>query len=146
MGGGTGSTGGAAGFSPAWPRAPQPTGDRRPGRSGVSCGCRPPPVGLPPRRDGPMERLLLIGCPALMAPDEGRDEGDAGHRLRRLGAVADALTEICPWIDAVRPGVLALPLRGPARYFGGDDAVADRVAEIVTATLEESPPPTRPTD
>ncbi|HEX4081454.1 MAG TPA: hypothetical protein VHX40_00705, partial [Acidimicrobiales bacterium] len=108
-----------------------------------------------------MERLLLIGCPALMGPEpagagalgdaagtgEGDGPGDAeGGRLRRLAAVADALTEICPWIDAVRPGVLALPLRGPARYFGGDDAVADRVAEIVTATLEASPLPAGPTD
>ncbi len=106
-----------------------------------------------------MERLLLIGCPALMAPDpaaglagdgvtgrEGDGGNEEGARLRRMVAVADALTEICPWIDAVRPGVLALPMRGPARYFGGDDTVADRVAEIVTATLGGTTPPAESAD
>jgi hypothetical protein len=78
-----------------------------------------------------MERLLLIGCPALMAPDDG------GQVLRQLAALMEALAEICPWIDPVRPGVLALPVRGPARYFGGEKAVLERVADIVGVSHDD---------
>ncbi len=78
-----------------------------------------------------MERLLLIGCPALMDPD------DDGQVLRQLAALMEALAEVCPWIDPVRPGVLALPVRGPARYFGGEVAVLERVADIVGASHDD---------
>ena len=46
-------------------------------------------------------------------------------------AVVDALVEVCPWVDPVRPGVCTLAVRGPARYFGGEAAVLARVAEAV---------------
>jgi hypothetical protein len=67
-----------------------------------------------------MTRLVLVECPEL--------EED-----RPFGRVVEALTEVCPWIDAVRPGVCTLPVRGPARYFGDERAVLDRVTETVTA-------------
>ena len=51
-----------------------------------------------------------------------------------MAVLAEALTDVCPWIDPIRPGVLALPLRGPARYFGGEDAVVDRVGGVVTGS------------
>jgi hypothetical protein len=84
-----------------------------------------------------MERLLLIGCPALMDPDDAMDPGDTGQVLRQLVALMEALAEICPWIDPVRPGVLALPVRGPARYFGGEEAVLERVADIVGTSHDD---------
>ena len=36
-------------------------------------------------------------------------------------------------MEVIRPGVCAVGARGPARYFGGDHAVADRLARHVTA-------------
>ncbi|HVX20118.1 MAG TPA: hypothetical protein VHB02_02085 [Acidimicrobiales bacterium] len=99
---------------------------------------------------GQLERLLLVGCPDLMEPTAvllgtgtggarsgrgDRDPGEEGRRFRRMAAVVDALAEVCPWIDPIRPGVLALPIRGPARYFGGEDAVRERVAAVAVAAL-----------
>jgi len=89
---------------------------------------------------GQLERLLLVGCPDLMDPaavgrGTGGEPAEGGRRLRHMAALVEALTEVCPWIDPVRPGVLALPLRGPARYFGGEGAVRERVAAIVATTL-----------
>ncbi|MHB1853131.1 MAG: hypothetical protein ACYCU6_13305, partial [Acidimicrobiales bacterium] len=59
-------------------------------------------------------RLLLVECPGLEAPDED----DGGLHLRRFGRVVEALSSVCPWVDAVRPGVCTLPIKGPTRYFG----------------------------
>ena len=52
-----------------------------------------------------------------------RGRTTAAQLLRQFCRVVDALREVCPWVDAVRPGVCALPVRGPARYFGGEAAV-----------------------
>ncbi len=38
-------------------------------------------------------------------------------------------SEVCPWVHPVRLGVCALPARGPARFFGGEDAVVELLAE-----------------
>lgn len=65
-----------------------------------------------------MTRLLLVDHPGL-AGDE-----------RALARLVEALAEVCPWVDPVRPGVCTLPVKGPARYFGGEQAVLDRVAAI----------------
>ena len=76
-------------------------------------------------------RLLLVECPGLAVP--GEDDG--GVRLRRFGRVVEALSSVCPWVDAVRPGVCTLPVKGPTRYFGTEEAVLARVAEVVGAAL-----------
>lgn len=82
-----------------------------------------------------MERLLLIDCPGL-----AEAVGDGGRHLRELARLLDALVEICPWVDPVRPGVCTLAVRGPARYFGGEAAVLARVAEAVAGVLGEDAP------
>ena len=93
-----------------------------------------------------MERLLLVACPDLTQPGEtagaagpaGGIPGDeGGRRLRQLAGVVDALVEICPWVDPVRAGVCVLPIKGPARYFGGDAAVLARVEAAVATVLGE---------
>ena len=55
--------------------------------------------------------------------------------LRRFGRVVEALSSVCPWVDAVRPGVCTLPIKGPTRYFGTEEAVLAQVAEAVQAAL-----------
>lgn len=84
------------------------------------------------RGDGPV-RLLLVECEALGAPEDGT--AATGERLRRFAEVVEALCSVCPWVEAVRPGVCAFPMRGPRRWFGGEEAVAERVEEVVRATL-----------
>jgi hypothetical protein len=88
------------------------------------------------RPDGALPRLLLVECPGLEADE---DDGD-GH-LRRFGRVVEALSSVCPWVDAVRPGVCTLPIKGPTRYFGTEEAVLARVAETVTAAFDTTPAP-----
>jgi protein ImuB len=77
----------------------------------------------------PLARLLLVECPALCEEDE------SGGRLRRFGRVVEALSSVCPWIDPVRPGVCTLPVKGPKRYFGDEEAVLERVGATAAAAL-----------
>jgi len=85
-----------------------------------------------PRPEPVLPRLLLVECPGLEAPDED----DGGEHLRRFGRVVEALSSVCPWVDAVRPGVCTLPIKGPTRYFGTEEAVLARVAGTVGAALD----------
>lgn len=78
-----------------------------------------------------MDRLLVVRCPGLLDEDEG------GAGLRMLTEVLDAVEVYCPWVTPVRPGICSLPARGPARYFGGEEALVDlihRAASDVTPT------------
>lgn len=72
-----------------------------------------------------MERLLAIYVSALSheAPD--------GSTLRDFLTLLDSLTVLCPFTEPVRLGLYTLPLRGPARFFGGEAAVLDAVAQTV---------------
>lgn len=78
-----------------------------------------------------MTRLLLVECPGLVEDATDPDPDAAPATLRTFARVVQALAEVCPWIDPVRPGVATLPIRGPARYFGDEQAVLARVAEVV---------------
>ena len=72
-----------------------------------------------------MERLVVIWCPELL------DEGARGEEARRFALVVARAGELCPWVHPVRLGVCALPARGPARFFGGEEAVVARLAASV---------------
>lgn len=72
-----------------------------------------------------MERQLVVWCPALL------EEGEHGREARAFRSVVEALAAFAARVDPVRPGVCAVPTRGPARYFGGDHALA----ELATAAL-----------
>ncbi len=101
-----------------------------------------------------LSRLLLLECEALVvhgapgpgatstfvAPGEAAaslvpDGAEVSRRLRRFARVLEALTAVCPWVDPVRPGVCALPIKGPTRYFGSEEAVVERVIEVTAAVL-----------
>jgi len=94
------------------------------------------------------ERVLAVWCPAWPAagPEAGtagdgtarEDEpprGDGagpgpGHRAAEFGRVVSAVEGCCPRVEVLRPGVCAIGAHGPARYFGGEAALA---AKIITA-------------
>jgi nucleotidyltransferase/DNA polymerase involved in DNA repair len=97
-----------------------------------------------------LPRLLLVECPALTVPalepaatgatgDAATGDGATGRRMRLFARVVDVLTEVCPWIDPVRPGVCTLPIKGPTRYFGSEQAVLVQVAEAVRAVIAAEP-------
>ena len=41
--------------------------------------------------------------------------------------------EFCPQVEVLRPGVCALSARGPARYFGGEEALARKITAAVAS-------------
>ena len=72
-----------------------------------------------------MQRLLAIWCPAIL------EEQEQGREARVFGAMVAALEGFATRVDPVRPGVCAVPTRGPSRYFGGDEVLARMAAEAV---------------
>jgi protein ImuB len=76
-----------------------------------------------------VQRLLAIWCPGLL------EEQEHGREARVFGAVVAALGAWATRVDPVRPGVCAVPTRGPSRYFGGDEVLAGMAAEAVAGAM-----------
>jgi len=72
-----------------------------------------------------LERLVVVWCPGL------QQEGVRGEEARRFVQVVARTGELCPWAHPIRLGVCALPARGPARFFGGEEMVVSRLVEAV---------------
>jgi protein ImuB len=73
-------------------------------------------------------RVVVVWCPELivLADDQDRD-------ARAFEPVVAAVEALAPGVEVVRPGLLAVPARGPARYFGGEPAVVERIVDVVAA-------------
>ncbi len=54
-----------------------------------------------------------------------------GAAARAFEPVVAIVEEFCPQVEILRPGVCAIPARGPARYFGGEAELARKLAEAV---------------
>lgn len=65
-------------------------------------------------------------CPDVVVLDE-----DPEGETRAFEQVVAAVEEICPRVEVVRPGLAAIPARGPSRYYGGEDVVAGLVRDAV---------------
>jgi protein ImuB len=65
-------------------------------------------------------RVLVVWCPDW--PDQ-----DA----RAFEQVVTAVEGLCPRVEVLYPGACAVGARGPARYFGGEEALAARIADAV---------------
>jgi protein ImuB len=63
-------------------------------------------------------RVMVLCCLGLSAPE-------------LFDQVLIAVTAFCPAVEAVEPGVCAFGARGPARYFGGEMALASRIIAAV---------------
>jgi protein ImuB len=72
-----------------------------------------------------MERLLVVWCPDLL------EQQEHGREVRVFARVLAAVGGFSPHIDVPRPGLCAVPTRGPSRYFGGDSALATLVARAL---------------
>jgi protein ImuB len=81
-------------------------------------------------RPGLRRREAQGRCPELVvvAADPGRD----GRSWEPVVATVESLT---PAIEVLAPGALCLATRGPSRYFGGDAAFGERVADVVDQML-----------
>jgi hypothetical protein len=77
-----------------------------------------------------MERLVVVWCPGLL------EEGPRGEEARRFVQVVARAGELCPWVHPIRLGVCALPARGPARFFGGEEMVVSRLGQAVEEEVQ----------
>jgi protein ImuB len=68
---------------------------------------------------------MVLRCPGLCAAE-------------LFEQVIAAVTGFCPKVEAVEPGTCAFGTRGPARYFGGEIALAGRVIAAVAELGVES--------
>ncbi|MEU8344497.1 DNA polymerase Y family protein [Spirillospora sp. NPDC048832] len=65
-------------------------------------------------------------CPDLVVRDRDTDaEG------RRFEEVVAAVAELAPRVEVVRPGLCAIAARGPARFYGGEEALRVLVQDAV---------------
>lgn len=56
---------------------------------------------------------------------------DPDGEARAFEPVVAAIEEICPRVEVVRPGLAAISVRGPARYYGGEAEVAVLVRDAI---------------
>ena len=75
---------------------------------------------------------MVVTCPDLHGPDL------YPVAARLLEQVIAVVTAFCPKVEAVEPGVCAFGARGPARYFGGETALAARIIAAVADLGVES--------
>jgi protein ImuB len=57
-------------------------------------------------------------------------EADRAREAREFESIIRAVAELSPRLDVVEPGWITLAARGPSRYFGGDQALCERLGEI----------------
>ena len=80
-------------------------------------------------RRGLRRREAQSRCPELVVL-----QIDPAGEARAFEPVVAAVESLTPGIEITRPGVSVFATRGPSRYFGGDDALAERVAAVVPVT------------
>src|SRR5438046_8967162 len=89
----------------------------------VACSAAARAFGV---QTGLRRREAQARCPEaeVLAADPGRD-------ARVFEPLVVSVEAFGPAVEIVRPGMCALPTRGPSRYFGGAAALATRVGEAV---------------
>jgi protein ImuB len=75
-------------------------------------------------RVGLRRREAESRCPGLVVLDR-----DLAAEARAFEPVVATVATFCPRLAIIRPGLLALDARGPARYFGGEEALCRRIAD-----------------
>ncbi|MFG2694322.1 hypothetical protein [Kitasatospora sp. NPDC048407] len=90
------------------------------------------------RRGQPL-RLAQRFCPELRLRE--RDEEAEARRFEPVVAAVEAFT---PRVEVLRPGLCAIPVKGPARYFGGEEALTVGIRDAVATVLAETWPGAAP--
>jgi protein ImuB len=79
---------------------------------------------------------MVVTCPDLHSASLSADPDR--ETARRHERVIAAVTGFCPDVEVVEPGVCAFGARGPARYFGGETALAARITAALADLGEHS--------
>jgi protein ImuB len=95
----------------------------------IACSAAARAAGV---RRGLRRRESQARCPQLhvVTADPARD-------ARFFEGVTAAIDEVVPRAEVLRPGLLVLSVRGAARYFGSEQAAAERLVDAVAAAGAE---------
>src|ERR1700733_1565401 len=83
-------------------------------------------------RRGLRRREAAARCPQLHVTT-----ADADRDARFFEGVIAAVADLVPRAEVLRPGLLVLPVRGAARYFGSEVRAAERLIDAVAAAGAE---------
>jgi hypothetical protein len=85
-------------------------------------------------------RVMVVCCPDLGAiePVPAAAQRFEPAAAQRFEQVIAAVTEFCPRVEAVEPGVCAFGARGPARYFGGETVLARKIIAALADLGEQA--------
>ncbi len=92
----------------------------------IACSATARAAGV---RRGLRRREAAARCPQLHIAT-----ADADRDARFFEAVIAAVDDLVPRAEVLRPGLLVLPVRGAARYFGSEAAVAERLIDAVAVS------------
>ena len=76
---------------------------------------------------GDRRRSAQSACPELLVLDH-----DPDRDARAFEPIVRAIADMAPRLEVVEPGRVCLLARGPSRYFGGEPAMAQRMAGLVS--------------
>ncbi len=95
----------------------------------IACSASARSAGV---RRGLRRREAQARCPQLhvVAADPARD-------ARHFEGVTAAVDDVVPRAEVLRPGLLVSSVRGAARYFGSEQAAAERLVDAVAAAGAE---------
>ncbi|NLG55291.1 MAG: DNA polymerase Y family protein [Rhodococcus sp.] len=79
-------------------------------------------------RRGLRRREAQARCPELYVA-----MADPDRDARLFEPVATAVDQVAPGVEILRPGLLVLSARGVSRYFGSEEAAAERLIDAVSA-------------
>jgi protein ImuB len=95
----------------------------------IACSSAARAVGV---RRGLRRREAAARCPQLHVVT-----ADADRDARFFEGVIAAVDDLVPRAEVLRPGLLVLPVRGAARYFGSEQQAAERLTDAVAAAGAE---------
>ena len=95
----------------------------------VACSSAARAAGV---RRGLRRREAAARCPQLHVAT-----ADADRDARFFEGVVAAVDDLVPRAEVLRPGLLVLPVRGAARYFGSEEQAAERLIDAVAAAGAE---------
>ncbi len=95
----------------------------------IACSAAARAAGV---RRGLRRREAAARCPQLHVAT-----ADADRDARLFEAVIAAVDDLVPRAEVLRPGLLVLPVRGAARYFGSEQRAAERLIDAVAVSGAE---------
>jgi protein ImuB len=96
----------------------------------IACSATARAAGV---RRGLRRREAAARCPQLHIA-----AADADRDARFFEGVVAAVEDLVPRAEVLRPGLLVLPVRGAARFFGSEQEAAERLIDAVAAAGAES--------